>query len=51
MKNKLYMVSDTKQKFKNSLYPKSIFETLSLIYRELRSGAKQTIQKCTLKII
>ncbi|MEO6671683.1 MAG: LysR family transcriptional regulator [Ferruginibacter sp.] len=49
MQNKLYLVSNTKQQFKNKLYDKSIFETLPLIYREQGSGTRQTMEKCILK--
>ena len=49
MQNKLYVVSDTKQKFKSKLYDKSIFETLPLIYREPGSGTRQTMEKFILE--
>jgi LysR family transcriptional regulator, low CO2-responsive transcriptional regulator len=45
MQNKLYLVSNTKQKFKSRIYKKEIFETLPLIYRELGSGTRQTMEK------
>ena len=45
MQNKLYLVSNAKQKFKNKLYDKSIFETIPLIYREQGSGTRQTMEK------
>lgn len=45
LQNKLYVVSNTKQKFKNKLYDKSIFEMLPLIYREQGSGTRQTMEK------
>lgn len=45
MQNKLYVVSNTKQKFKNKIYDKTIFETLPLIYREQGSGTRQTMEK------
>lgn len=45
MQNKLYVVSNTKQKFKNRIYEKSILETLPLIYRELGSGTRHTMEK------
>jgi len=45
MQNKLYVVSNTKQKFKSKLYAKSIFENLPLIYREQGSGTRQTMEK------
>ena len=45
MQNKLYLVSNTKQKFKNKLYDKTIFESLPLIYREQGSGTRRTMEK------
>lgn len=45
MQNKLYVVSNTKQKFKNKIYDKTIFENLPLIYREQGSGTRQTMEK------
>lgn len=45
MQNKLYVVSNNKQKFKNKLYDKSIFEKIPLIYREQGSGTRQTMEK------
>ena len=45
MQNKLYVVSNTKQKFKNKIYDKTIFEMLPLIYREQGSGTRQTMEK------
>lgn len=45
MQNKLFVVSNTQQKFKNKFYYKSIFETLPLIYREQGSGTRQTMEK------
>ena len=45
MQNKLYVVGDSKQKFKSKLYDKSIFEKLPLIYREQGSGTRQTMEK------
>jgi DNA-binding transcriptional LysR family regulator len=45
MQNKLYVVGNANQKFKNKLYDKSIFETLPLIYREQGSGTRQTMEK------
>lgn len=45
LQNKLYVVSNTKQKFKNKMYEKNIFETLPLIYREPGSGTRQTMEK------
>lgn len=45
MQNKLYVVSDNKQKFKSKQYDKSIFEKIPLIYREQGSGTRQTMEK------
>ena len=45
MQNKLYVVSNTEQKFKNKMYDKNIFETLPLIYREQGSGTRKTMEK------
>lgn len=45
LQNKLYVVSNTKQKFKSKMYDKTIFETLPLIYREQGSGTRQTMEK------
>ena len=44
MQNKLYLVSNTRQKFVNKLYDKSIFESLPLIYREEGSGTRKTME-------
>ena len=44
MQNKLYVVSNTKQKFESRIYDKKIFETLPLIYREQGSGTRQTME-------
>ena len=45
LQNKLYVVSNTKQKFKSKVYDKNIFKTLPLIYREQGSGTRQTMEK------
>ncbi len=45
MENKLYVISDNKQKFKSKMYDKSIFENIPLIYREPGSGTRQTMEK------
>ena len=45
MQNKLYVISNTKQKFKSKIYDKTIFESLPLIYREQGSGTRQTMEK------
>jgi DNA-binding transcriptional LysR family regulator len=45
MQNKLYLVSNTKLKFKDKIYDKTIFETLPLIYREKGSGTRLVMEK------
>ena len=45
MQNKLYLVSNTKQHFKNNIYDKKIFETVPLIYREQGSGTRHVMEK------
>lgn len=45
MQNKLYLVSNTKQHFKNKMYDKSIFETIPLIYREKGSGTRLVMEQ------
>ena len=45
MQNKLYVVSNSKKKFKNKIYDKTIFENMPLIYREKGSGTRQTMEK------
>ncbi len=45
MQNKLFLVSNTYQSFKNKLYDKSIFKSIPLIYREQGSGTRQTMEK------
>ena len=45
MQNKLFVVSNTKQKFNNEMYDKSIFETIQLIYREQGSGTRHVMEK------
>ena len=45
MQNKLFVVSDNRQKFKSKRYDKSIFEKIQLIYREQGSGTRQTMEK------
>jgi LysR family transcriptional regulator, low CO2-responsive transcriptional regulator len=44
MQNKLYLVSNTKQHFKNKIYDKKIFETVPLIYREQGSGTRLVME-------
>lgn len=45
MQNKLYVISNTNQKFNDTIYDKSILEELPLIYREPGSGTRQTMEK------
>lgn len=45
MQNKLFLVSNTEQKFKDKLYDKSIFKDLPLIYRESGSGTRHIMEK------
>jgi len=45
MQNKLYLVGNTTEKFDDLLYDKRIFEKLPLIYRELGSGTRHTMEK------
>jgi len=45
MQNKLFLVSNTEQKFKEKLYDKSIFKDLPLIYREPGSGTRHIMEK------
>jgi LysR family transcriptional regulator, low CO2-responsive transcriptional regulator len=45
MQNKLYLVSNSRQQFKNKMYDKNIFESVPLIYREQGSGTRQTMEK------
>ena len=45
MQNKLYLVTNSEQKFKNKMYDKQVFETLPLIYREYGSGTRHTMEK------
>ena len=45
MQNKLFLVGNTGKKFKNTLYDKSVFETIPLIYREQGSGTRQTMER------
>ncbi len=44
LQNKLYLVGNTDQKFKKSIYTKEIFKELPLIYREKGSGTRQTME-------
>jgi DNA-binding transcriptional LysR family regulator len=45
LQNKLYLVGNTQQKFKQKIYDKSVFESLPLIYREQGSGTRITMEK------
>ncbi len=45
MQNRLFLVSNTDQKFKDKLYDKSIFKDLPLIYRESGSGTRHIMEK------
>jgi DNA-binding transcriptional LysR family regulator len=45
LQNKLYLVSDTKTKFKKKEYDKKIFEDLPIIYREKGSGTRLVMEK------
>ena len=45
LQNKLYLVGNTEQKFKQKIYDKSIFEKLPMIYREQGSGTRLTMEK------
>jgi DNA-binding transcriptional LysR family regulator len=49
MQNKLFVVSNSHQKFKNIRHDKSIFENLDFIYREQGSGTRQTMERFILK--
>ncbi|MDP2112849.1 MAG: LysR substrate-binding domain-containing protein, partial [Bacteroidota bacterium] len=45
MQNKLYLISNTKNKYDIKVYDKSIFETIPLIYREQGSGTRQVMEQ------
>ena len=45
IQNKLFLVSNTNQKFKSRMHDKSIFEKIPLIYREQGSGTRHTMEK------
>jgi DNA-binding transcriptional LysR family regulator len=45
IQNKLFLVGNQQQQFKNKRYEKDIFETLPLIFREAGSGTRQTMEK------
>lgn len=44
LQNKLFLVGNTEQKFKKSIYTKQLFKELPLIYREKGSGTRQTME-------
>ncbi len=44
LQNKLYLVGNTEQKFKKSVYNKELFKELPLIYREKGSGTRETME-------
>jgi DNA-binding transcriptional LysR family regulator len=45
MKNKLYLVGNTENKFNKNLNSKEIFKNIPLIFREKGSGTRQTMEK------
>ncbi|MDE3212156.1 MAG: LysR family transcriptional regulator, partial [Bacteroidota bacterium] len=45
MQNKLFLVGNPSRKFKKTIYDKSIFEQLPLIYREPGSGTRYVMEK------
>ncbi len=45
LQNKLYVISNMDEVYKNRIYNKNIFETLPLIYREEGSGTRQIMEK------
>lgn len=45
LQNKLYLVGNTKTKFKKKVYSKEIFQELPLIFREKGSGTRQTMER------
>lgn len=45
IQNKLFLVGNTKQKFKSKMHDKSIFETIPLIYREQGSATRHVMEK------
>lgn len=49
MQNRMFVVTNTKIKYPNSLYDKSIFKKLDFIYREEGSGTRQIMEKFILK--
>ena len=45
LKNKLYLIGNGEQKFKDAAHNKQIFKELPLIYREQGSGTRQTMER------
>ncbi|WP_264530596.1 LysR family transcriptional regulator [Flavobacterium sp. N502540] len=45
LQNNLYLVSNTKTKFKNNKNAQEIFKNMSLIFREKGSGTRQTMER------
>jgi len=45
LRNKLFLVANTKNKFAKKIYDKSIFEELPLIYREQGSGTRLVMER------
>ncbi|WP_305951857.1 LysR family transcriptional regulator [Emticicia oligotrophica] len=45
LRNKLFLVANTKSKFTKKIYDKSIFEELPLIYREQGSGTRLVMER------
>lgn len=44
LENRLFLIGNGKEKFKKTLYPKSILEELPLIFREKGSGTRQVME-------
>ncbi len=44
LQNKLYVIANMEEVYKNKTYNKNIFETLALIYREEGSGTRQIME-------
>jgi DNA-binding transcriptional LysR family regulator len=45
IRNKLFLVGNTETKFQKKEYPKQLFESLSLIFREKGSGTRQAMER------
>jgi len=45
MKNKLYVVGNTEERFARKVYDKSIFESIPMIYREQGSGTRLVMER------